>query len=202
VVRIAVALLAGVAALLPGRGEGQRIGLFFDETATVCTSTIAPFGDCRHIWVCAYIPPELPAGAVYLKMQLPVGIQICDNSETYPRELVLEHHGTLTNGVGILLRDCVVDSSPLVVAECEIFDQGLTPRNNMMLHLVGAPHDSVNAPLYPQIAICDPEFPEHHLGYVDAPSVDAWLNCDHECGCTTAVVPRTWAAVKLLYQGR
>lgn len=201
---IAVALAAGALAGAPGQAAAQRVGLFFDAAATVCSAAITPFGPTVHVYLFAYLPATPPIGGAVLRLVLPPNIEIAIGDPIrLDRHSIFESHGTLLDGIELRFSDCMTETSPVLLAEFGVddrFRQGT--RQDLVLHLIGATHDSSTATVIPQLAICDPLDAQQVLGYVAAPSVDATLNCTGPCGCTTVVQPAVWTAIKRLYQGR
>jgi hypothetical protein len=188
----------------PGRAPAQRVGLFFDDQASVCSAQIDTFDpNCLHAYIFVFPPPNFVLGGAVFKLQLPVNIEVCaQDPVTYPRDLVFADRGSLETGLVLQFSHCVTGGQPLLVAEFGLVDLNLdpTPRQNLSLHFVGAPLDTLVASDLPRLLVCDPINPDGNLGLIDAAGVDATLNCTQHCGCTTALVLRTWTAVKSLYR--
>ena len=111
--------------------------------------------------------------------------------------------GDPLSGFTIRYSGCITGMSPLLVAEMDLDDRYLFGvRNDLRVTLVGVGVDSIMA-LHPQLLICDPEDPlGAERGRIPAPSVDAVFNCTVQCGCTTALRPRSWTEMKILYRER
>lgn len=197
----ALALAAGVCAAAPARA--QRIGLFFDEEASGCAAPILPLGPSVHAWVFAFVPPDSAVGGVVFKLQLPPNMAVAAGSLVLPRNpRVSSVDGDLLTGITIRYSGCQSGISPLLVAELDLDDRAFTMRNDLRVTLVGAGTDSVLS-LVPEVLICDPADPLGGLrGRIPAPSIDAVFNCTMHCGCTTALRPRSWSAMKFLYRER
>jgi len=211
--RLGVALVAVAWALLPGRIWGQRIGLFFDANHSVCATDIVPFGPSVHVWIWAFPDPDSLIAGATLQLQLPPNLQIPANpvdAFRSNRNLVLSTGGDLIDrGLDLRFFDCVTGSAePLLLGQFGIADvsPNPNPRHNLTLHLTGGSPDSMTVSQKPQFLICDPNDPhntEHFVRLLEAPPVDATLNCTTDlCYCTTAVQRSAWSGIKLLYQGR
>ncbi len=195
---------ATVAVLLvaPTHLLGQRIGVFFDPQATVCSAPIVPFGSVRA-YLFAFIPPDSSISGVLLRVQFPLLISVHDQSLVFPRSrVVIEAQGDLSSGLAVRFRECLSGPSPFQVAEFVLDDLsfGDTPRPDLRLHLEGFGTDST-ATQDPQFRVCNPHDPTgSDLRRFAAPGIDAVLNCAQHCWCTTAVVPQSWSQIKALYR--
>lgn len=184
--------------------RAQRLGLFFDDQATVCSAPILPFGPSVHVWVFAFPPPDSVISGVAFKLQLPADIFIAEGSLVLPRDpRVASTEGDPLGGITIRYSSCITGISPLLVAEMGLDDRSrLGVRNDLRITVVGVATDSI-ASNNPEILICDPDDPlGAERGRLKAPSVDATFNCTFNCYCTTALRPRSWSEMKFLYRGR
>jgi hypothetical protein len=199
-----VVLASGL--LTPGPAAAQMMGLFFDRAATVCSTTIEPFSPvCDSVYVVLFPPPGILLGGVTFRLELPSDIEVCGfpPQVSFPRNDYIRVDGSLELGYDARFSQCVSADGPRLVAQFAIADVrlGPGPRTNLVLHLVGAMLDTATATLTPQALVCDPEHhPDGTLGTTSLRSIDAYLNCTKPCGCTTAVAPCTWAAVKQLFR--
>jgi hypothetical protein len=196
-----VFVVAAVIAALPGRGAGQRLGLFFDDDAGQCEAPIASFGRA-HVWVFAFVPPDSVISGAIFRLLLPPDIEIVEGSLRWARALgEIETYGDLYNGMDVRFGACAQSSSPLLLAEFDIEDQSFgDPRPNLRLDIKGGAVDSVEIN-DPHFRICDPTDPlGEGRGIFAAPGVHATLNCTAHCGCTTALQTRRWGAVKSMYR--
>ena len=184
--------------------SAQRVGLFFDDRATLCEAPILPFGQSVHVWVFAFPPPDSVIGGVAFKLQLPPNMYVAAGSLRLPgRPPVASTTGDLLGGITIRYGACVTGISPFLVAEMALDDRDrFGMRNDLRVTLVGVATDSMVADV-PEILICDPGDPlGAERGRLRAPSIDAVFNCTAHCGCTTAVRPRSWSEMKFLYRER
>jgi hypothetical protein len=201
-----LALLLAVAALFaPARALAQRMGLFFDLQASDCDAPLEPFAPlpCLQVYVFAFPPPGVELGGVAFKIELPPQVEVCEPGVLFPHNQYFDVRGSLENGFDARFATCQSGTDPILVAQFGIADVTLTastPRPDLVLHLSGAVVDSLRASTVPRLLVCDPGNPEGNQGLINAPSVDARLNCTHQCGCTTAIAPRSWSAVKSLYR--
>jgi hypothetical protein len=198
-------LCVAVVALLPERIWGQKIGLFFDANATLCAGEIEPFGPAVHLWMFMFPPPDSLLGGAIVRLQLPPGLEIPADDQFFPnRTLIFRVGGDLTGG-GLDLRFsyCFTGSEPQLLGQFGLVDLSSETRHDIPLHLSGGSPDSMAVYDKPQFLICDPEDPQNFIRLLEAPPVDATLNCTtSRCYCTTAVQPAPWSAIKRLYQGR
>lgn len=199
--RILLALCACALAAAPARA--QRVGLFFDDQATLCAAPILPLGPSVHVWVFAFPPPDSVIGGVAFKLQLPPMMFVAAGSLVLPRNpQVSSTEGDLLSGITIRYSSCISGISPLLVAEMDLDDRSFSPRSDLRVTLVGVATDSI-AVIVPEILICDPDDPlGAERGRLQSPSVDATFNCTVNCYCTTALRPRSWSEMKFLYRGR
>jgi hypothetical protein len=202
-VALATAACLATAAWLAGAGSAaaQRVGVFFDEQATVCNAPITSFGSV-HAYIYVFPPPTLAMSGVALRLQLPSNVEVDARDQvTFPHGLVFSETGSLEGGLILRFYPCITSGQPLRIAEFGMVDlNSPSAGENLVLHFVGTPIDTMVAAKVPRLLVCNPDDPEGQLGVVDAPSVDAILNCTQNCYCTTALVPRTWGAVKSLYR--
>ncbi len=203
--RLLVPLLLAAWAGTPAGVAAQRVGLCYDLQASVCSATIEPFDPYPglQVYVFVFPPPGVDLRGLGFRLQLPSGIRIFDPPGVmFPHNLYFDVRGSVETGYDARFAECTNTTDPILVAQFSISDVSLVPppHNNMVLHLAGSVLDSLQAADKPRLIICDPTDPDRNLGYVTAPSVDAYLNCTQSCGCTTAIVPRTWSALKSLYR--
>jgi len=201
--RFVTGLFLGLWAGAAAPAQAQRLGLFFDEQATLCSAPILPLGPSVHVWVFAFPPPDSVISGVAFKLQLPPMMAVAAGSLVLPRNpRVSSTEGDLLGGITIRYSSCITGISPLLVAEMDLDDRAFSPRNDLRVTLAGVATDSLAA-LVPEILICDPGDPlGAELGRMPSPSVDATFNCTFNCYCTTALRPRSWSEVKFLYRGR
>lgn len=199
--RLGAAAGAGLL-LLPAGSQGQRVGIFFDSQATVCSAPILPLGPSVHAYLFAFIPRDSVVSGVLLRVQFPSQIVVHEQSLVFPRSgIVFEAQGDLAGGLALRFRDCDSTAGPIQLAEFDLDDRSFGgPRSNLRLHCEGFGVDST-ATTDPQLRVCNPADPTgSDLRRFAAPSVDAVLNCGQQCGCTTAVVAQAWSAIKALYR--
>jgi hypothetical protein len=193
-------------AIVPGALLAQRLGLFFDEAATSCTTTITGFQQV-HVYLNAFMPAVVPTdssiGGALFSVQLPPMVHIVPKSVTLRDVLIYSVDGDLDNlyNLNIRFRNCQARStgSPLQLLEFDVYDSGGSTRPNLVMQITGSGTDSLQG-IVPRYGICDPNDRDIYLGYVNAPSIDATFNCTHHCYCTTAIESRSWSAVKSLYR--
>lgn len=192
----------GLLLLVPSTTPGQRIGLFFDPAATLCEAPLVGLFDSVRVYVVGFPPADSLLGGALLSVELPPLVEIWPGTFRIRRDVVFDIVGDVANlrDLDVRFRGCVDTNEPLPLMEFVIYEGSDTPRSNVRLRLTGAAVDSLSL-LYPAWKFCDPADPEHFVGYVHAPSVDAVLNCTVGCYCTTAVRHATWSAIKSLYQG-
>jgi hypothetical protein len=197
------------ALLLPGGASAQRMGIYFDEQGTICSSSIEPFGPSVHAWVIAY-PGSAEVNVAVLSLRLPPDLHVVPDSEKFPFRSSLVGSGTLETHVEVIFQPraaqpCRTGGAGIPIVEFDLVDLCSTcngqPRPDILLHLVGAGADSI-AGTTPQFRICDPNDPTNHPGSILATPLDAHLNCTANCSCTTALEPATWSGIKILYQDR
>lgn len=202
---IALAFMAGalgaVIAAPPAHGTGARLGVYLDDSASLCSGELLPFGQ-QTVYICGFPPPDSIVGGALLTLQRPAGISIL--AVRLHRDIVFSAMGNVdqVDQVDLRFRDCIQSAGPLVMMEVDLYDGDLSgPRPDLTLHLIGAGADSL-AHTVPQWKICDPNDPEGSRGVVPAAAVDAVFNCTSTCACTTPVKMQTWTAVKELYRER
>lgn len=190
-------------AFLAAPARAQRVGLFFDDQATLCSAPILPLGPSVHVWVFAFPPPDSVISGVAFKLQLPPMMAVAAGSLVLPRDpRVASTEGDLLGGITIRYSSCITGITPLLVAEMDLDDRSFTARNDLRVTLVGVATDSV-AVNVPEILLCDPDDPlGAERGRLQSPSIDATFNCTFNCYCTTALRPRSWSEMKFLYRGR
>ena len=197
-------LAAGLLALLPAAGAGQRLGVFFDEQATSCADTIEPnVCGIRRVYIVAFPDGDFQVTGVLLRLELPAELEVCpDPGLLCPGFTRCTWSGDLTaeSGLDVQFFPCLPAGESTVIMSFDVWAN--SRGDDLVLHLAGTPQDSTADHLRPRLKKCNPDDPEGNLGLVDATASDAFLNCTRNCVCTSAIETRTWGAVKTLFQGR
>lgn len=199
-VAVALALAAMLLVAAPGRGIGQRLGVFFDREASRCDTQITSFGRA-HVWVYGFPPPDSILSGFLFRVVLPP--DVAADSLVYPRNLYGDTRGTLTDGLDLRLRACTAYSDRVLLAEFVLEDRSFVMnRPNLVVEVQGAAAiDSVEA-REPRLRVCGPDGPfGEGRGFIEVTGVDGVLNCSMmTCQCTTPVAARAWSAIKSLYR--
>lgn len=195
--------VAAAALLAPGAAASQpRLGLFFDDQARVCTSTLERFGPSVRVYIFA-MPDGIDMVGVLFTLRLPLDLQA--DHLVFAKDLVSSYSGSFDNGLDLQFNQPCPLGDKILILEFDLQDvsfSGPLQRPDLKLHLEGAAGPDSIAALTPRLKICDPGNPEGNLGMVYATSLDAFLNCTQVCGCEAALVPRAWAGIKTLYRER
>lgn len=209
--RIGVLLLA--LAFVPSAGRAQqsrnfRLGLYFDENAESCVTSMTNFSSVR-VYVFGYLDPGTLVNGVILRLELQPHFRALTSSVKPPKDALGNASGDLTaaRGLDLTLQQCIVadGTRPLELFSflLEYLDTSCQEcqQPNVVLQLAGGigASDST-ASIMPRVKLCPDDPVGGHGELVEAPSLRATLNCTADCPCALGVQPKTWAEIKRLYR--
>lgn len=210
--RIGILLLA--LAFAPAMARAQqahnfRVGLYFDQSATTCVTSLANFSSVR-VYVFAFVEPQTQLNGVILRLQLQPGFRALTTSVQPPKGApfsVVAGDLTGSHGLDMTWQKCVAapESGPVELFSflLEYLDPSCQEcqQPNVVLQLAGGIGGSDStASIQPRVKICPDDPVGGHGELVEAPSFRATLNCTANCPCTLAVEPKSWAEIKRLYR--